>query len=122
MKVATVELSLPGTNRVGRALLDRDLLATLDVAELEQRLAAHFADEEDEARLAKIEKILQTSETVRVDVLPGETAPPEYHVYFRDPADPQTRLFACVLAPEAVTEALLNEPPHLLFKAARATS
>ena len=116
MKLATIELSVLGTNRVGRALLDRDLLAALGIEELERRFAAHFADEEDEARLAKIESILRAGGAVRVDVHPGETAPPEYHVYCRDPADPEARLFACILAPEAVTEALLEEPPHLLFE------
>lgn len=116
MKLATVELSVPGTNHVGRALLDRELLSILGLEELERRFAADFADAEDEARLVRIENVLRASDTLRVDVHPGEAAPPEYHVYFRDPADSEARLFACVLAPEAVTEALLQEPPHLLFE------
>ncbi len=89
---------------------------TLGMDELERRFAEHFADPEDEARLAEIEGILSSTETIVVDVLPGESVPPEYHVYVRDPREPDRRLFACVLAPEAVTDELLQASPHLLFE------
>jgi|GEM_PF-1537013 len=116
MKVATIQLGVAGTTRQGRAFLDRALLVTVGVEELERRFAEHFANDEDEARLKKIEHVLRAGERVRVDVHPGESAPPEYHVYFRDPTEPESRLFACVLAPEAVTATLLGQPPHLLFE------
>jgi hypothetical protein len=116
--LATIELQLPGSERSGRAFLQRSVLPTVTVEALERRLAEVFLEPEDAPRLDRIERVLRGSDVVQVAVYPGESPPPEYHAYLRDPASPEEPLFACVLATPPVLSELLAEPPHILFETA----
>jgi hypothetical protein len=118
IRLATIELDVPGSNRKGRAFLDTELLRRTTIDELERELAVRFIEPDDEPRMQSIERLLRQGEVVQVAIHPGETVPPEYHAYLRDPSSPETPLFACVLAPRAVVLELLVDPPHVLFETA----
>jgi hypothetical protein len=116
--LAVIDLDIPESGCTGRAFLERDLLQTTTLEELQRAFARSFVDAEDEPRMHLIEQLLRKARVVRVSVHPGESSPPEYHAYLNDPATPETRLFACVLAPLSVIRELLSEPPHVLFETA----
>src|SRR5690606_11050536 len=88
------------------------------IAELEQMLADCFLDDAGRKRVARLEDIAREYKELRLSVHPGETTPPEYHVYVTDPASPEARLFACVLAPDPVIAQMLEEEPGPLFETA----
>lgn len=117
-RLAVIDFDIPPSGRKGRAILERELLRTTTLDELEQAFANGFVQEEDEPRMRLIERLLQASSVVPVSVHPGMGSPPEYHAFLHDPASPETRLFACVLAPLPVILELLTESPHVLFETA----
>lgn len=117
-RMATIELSPPAFVGTSRAFLPAEGIQRYTVLQLEQMLAASFLDDADRKRLDRIEDLARTDKQVRFSVHPGETSPPEYHVYVTDPAAPDARLFACVLAPEPVIAQMLEEEPGPLFETA----
>lgn len=118
MPLAVIDLEIPESGRKGRAFLERELLRTTTLHDLDQSFARGFVEVDDAPRMPLIEQLLRRSDVVQVAVHPGQSSPPEYHAYLRDPASPETRLFACVLAPLPVILELLTEPPHVLFETA----
>lgn len=117
-RIAMVELDQPGTGGLARVYLKRDLLEQYPLTELQRMLNELFVEDEDRDRLARIEVLLRTAASLRVSIYPGETSPPEYHVFIHDPASPGAPLFAFVLAPVAVISEMLADPPHLVFETA----
>lgn len=118
MNLVTIELDVPGSSRRGRVFFTGELYGSVPLERLEAELAAAFIAPEDEARFKRIEDLLSRGATQQVAIYPGETQPPEYHMYLRDPALPEAPLFGCVLAPEAVVVSLLEEAPQILFETA----
>lgn len=116
--LAVIDLGVTESGHKGRAFLERELLRTTTLDDLERVFSASFVQPDDEARMRLIEQLFEKSDTVRVSVHPGESSPPEYHAYLCDPSTPEARLFACVLAPLPVIRELLAEPPHVLFETA----
>lgn len=117
-RLAVIDLEVEKGGRSGRVFLERDLLERVTIAELEAELARQFIDPDDEDRMRLIEELLRQHETVQVAVFPGEESPPEYHAYVKDPGNPSSRWFACVLAPNPILYELVAEPPHALFETA----
>lgn len=117
-RIATIQLSAPGGTGTARAFLPTEQLHRYALADLEHMLAACFEEDADRKRLERIEELARVDKLVRFSVHPGETSPPEYHVYVTDPADPEARLFACVLAPEPVIAQMVEEEPGPLFEVA----
>ncbi len=117
-RIATIELQHPQLGTTSRVFLARELLSRLTVEELEKQLGEHFSDDEDAARMVRIEAILRSGAPVCVSVHPGETSPPEYHAFVVDPAEPDTPLFATVLAPPSVVAELVAETPHVVMETA----
>jgi hypothetical protein len=115
-QIAVIELKAPTDGRFGRVFLDRKMLEQVRLTELELELEANFVDPEDKARMGLIESFLDTYQSLQISIFPGEQAPPEFHAYFRDPKDPESRLFACVLVPEPIVRKLLEAPPHMVFE------
>lgn len=115
---AIVDLDVRGSDQKGRVFLSKELLQSVTVDQLEAELSRRFIESDDRARMERIERLLRDNETLVVSVHPGETSPPEYHAFLRDPLDPDAPLFACVLAPSAVVARHLEEPPHLVFETA----
>jgi hypothetical protein len=116
--MAVIDLAVPGSDRAGRVYLDRDLLTQVTVSQLERHLRDHFIDPEDTDRMSLIEALLRQQETLDVAVFPGEESPPVYYAYIKDPGDPDTRLFACVLAPEPVVNAMIDQSHQPTFETA----
>lgn len=110
--MAIIDLAGPGSGQSGRAFLDRDLLAQVTVPQLEEHLRDRFMAREDNERMALIEALLRQQRALEVAVFPGEEPHPAYHAYVKDPVDPDTRLFACVLAPEPVVHAMVPPLPN----------
>lgn len=117
-RLAIIDLDVPGSERRGRVFLQRSLLGTTSVESLERELATRFVEDEDEPRMRLLEPLLRDNDVVQVTIHPGETSPPEYHAYLRDPLTPDAPIFACVLAPIPVIAQLLGEAPHRLFETA----
>jgi hypothetical protein len=117
-RLASIQLSTAGSSGTARAFLHTEQIHRYSISDLEQMLAACFLDDADRKRLARVEDIARKHKEVRFSVHPGETTPPEYHVYVTDPASPGARLFVCVLAPEPVIAQMLDEEPGPLFETA----
>jgi len=115
-QIAVIELRAPSDGRSGRVFLDRKLLERFKLEDLEREFEAAFIDPEDEARMDLIEALLNAEQPLQVSIFPGEQSPPEFHAYFRDPNDPESRLFACVLVSEPIVRKLLEAPPHMVFE------
>lgn len=116
--MAVIDLAVPGSDRSGRVYLDRDLLAQVTVPQLEEHLRDRFIDSEDDDRMELIETLLRQQPALDVAVFPGEESPPVYHAYIKDPVDPDARLFACVLAPEPVVQAMVDASHQPAFETA----
>lgn len=95
----------------------RQLARQLAIDELESRLRDTFVEPDDEVRLDRIQSVLVQNESVQLSVYPGESTPPEYHVYVRDPQSDE-ELSGCVLAPPPVVAELVAAAPHLVFETA----
>lgn len=117
-RMAVIDLMVAGSDRSGRVYLDRDLLTQVTVAQLEEHLSRRFIDSEDNERMALIEALLRQKAALDVAVFPGEESPPVYHAYIKVPGDPDARLFACVLVPEPVVKAMVDESHQPSFETA----
>lgn len=117
-RMAVVELAVPGSEHSGRVYLEAALLDQVTVAQLEEHLHARFIEPEDVERLGLIEALLRDHRSLEVVVFPGEESPPVYHAYVKVPFEPDTRLFACVLAPEPVVKEMVRESREPVFETA----
>ncbi len=118
IRLATIRLEAPNSTGTARAFLPTSQIHRYTIPELEGMLAACFADESDRRRIDRIKELAVTHGQLRFSVHPGETAPPEYHVYVTNPDEPEVRIFACVLAPEPVLIQMLEEESGPLFETA----
>jgi hypothetical protein len=116
-----VSVNLDSSNGSGRAFLSSDLLQGDGLGNLESELAAElertFVEEDDAARMALLEMAVKAA-SLTVDVYPGESVPAEYHAFVDAPAVSSNPIFACVLAPPAVLDLLISEPPHFVLETA----
>jgi hypothetical protein len=66
--LAVIDLDIPESGCTGRAFLERDLLQTTTLEELQRAFARSFVDAEDEPRMHLIEQLLRKARVVRVSV------------------------------------------------------
>jgi hypothetical protein len=115
--LASVDLCVPESGQRGRVFLPLDLLKTISEEEMASHLGRCFVEEDDEARLSLLKKVIARGHII-VETYPGETSPVEMHAYVRWPEDSASRIFACVMGNMAVVERMLSIPPHIVSETA----
>lgn len=117
VRIATLDLSVPGSRRHGRAFFSADQLATIKYADLALAFERDFADADDRRRLSLLKRAL-THQSLTVVTYPGEETPTEWHAYVVAADISEAPIFACVLSPTTVIRQLLREPPHVVLETA----
>jgi hypothetical protein len=115
--LVSLDVSVSGSQRHGRAFVILDVLRRTSEKAIGSLLSAHFVEEDDIERLPLLERALSQS-TVTVETYPGEAPPHELHAYVVAPKVSDTPVFACVLAPLALVHSLATEPPHIVLETA----
>lgn len=115
--LVAVHLRLPASNQSGRAFLPASLLTHVKIDDLASALGSRFVEEDDVARLSLLRDEL-AAHTVTVETFPSEHTPVAHYAYVRAINRPGESLFACVLAPTAVLEDLVQSPPHVVLETA----
>ncbi|HEY5373054.1 MAG TPA: hypothetical protein VIK01_05175 [Polyangiaceae bacterium] len=117
IRIATLDLSFPSSQRHGRAFFPADQLPTIRYADLALAFEREFADADDRRRLSLLERAL-AHQSLTVVTYPGEETPTEWHAYVVASDISEAPIFACVLAPTTVIRHLLSEPPHVVLETA----
>jgi hypothetical protein len=115
--LVTVDVTVKGSDQHGRAFLPLRILRQTTDERLGILLSAHFVEDSDTERLRLIERALGQG-AIAVETYPGEVPPHELHAYVIAPQVSDAPLFACVLAPIALVQHLVMEPPHIVVETA----
>jgi hypothetical protein len=114
VQIASIELSLPGSNQRGRAFFDADFHGSIPRKELQAQFERTFIDDDDKPRLERLREVLKRPSVV-VELYPGDGSPVEFHAYVR-PVGETGHIFACVLGPTAFVRMMLAASPHVALE------